>query len=236
MIDFLTRRRAGLAKPSKTGAAKCSRCYGTGQYAHYGVCYRCGGARVDPTAKDWVFPAEWSDEQVEAWWKSRREASEKRAEKRAEKRRDAEAARRRRESVAADVDLPARQSLLLLEGERLQEMLAADGRELSERQRAFVLTLAQRALEKSLRGAPTLELGRQALEATLLKHDTKETRYGVREVMTLKAANGAVLWGGCPRSMFGVEAGETVTVNLTVEEGWADGCYRFKRATLKGKA
>lgn len=220
-----------MTKPTKTAPVKCSRCNGSGIWARRGTCYRCGGRGIDPTARDWVFPADWTAEQVAEWQAARHARNAAAAEKRAEKRRQEAEARRRREEVAADISMPTRQALMLLTGERLQQMLA--GHDLTEGQRGFLLTLAAREIEREIHGTPTLDLTRQTITATLLKHDTKVSQFGSREVMTLKAENGAILWGTCPRSMFQVEPGQTVTVTLTVQQGWADGCYRFTRPNLK---
>lgn len=219
-----------MTKPTKTAAVKCSRCNGSGIWARRGTCYRCGGRGIDPTARDWAFPADWTAEQVAEWEAARNARNAAAAEKRAEKRRLEAADRRRREEVAADLSMPTRQSLLLLADDRLHEMLA--GHDLTEGQLGFVLTLAAREIEKEIHGTPTLELGRQTVKATVLKHDTKVSQFGTREVVTMKAENGAILWGTCPRTMYRVEPGQTVTVTLTVEAGWADGCYTFKRPTL----
>jgi len=32
----------------RSGVLACRRCGGSGQYAHYGVCFRCGGSGTDP--------------------------------------------------------------------------------------------------------------------------------------------------------------------------------------------
>lgn len=220
-----------MNKPTKTAAMKCSRCNGTGNWARIGTCYRCGGRRVDPTAKGWAFPADWTAEQVAEWEAQRNARLNAAAEKRAAKRTQEKAADLRRREVSADLAMPTRQALLLLGDERLQQMLAGHG--LTDGQLGFVLTLAAREIEKEIHGTPTLELGRQTITAKLLKHDSQQTAFGTREVVTLRAENGAILWGTCPQTMYRVEPGQTVTVTLTVETGWADGCYRFKRPTLK---
>jgi len=220
-----------MDKPTKTAAVKCSRCYGTGNHAR-GTCFRCGGQRIDPTAKGWAFPADWTAEQIADWEAERNARLNAAAEKRAAKRRREAAASLRRREVAADISLPTRQALLLLGSERLQQLLGTPN--LTAGQLGFVLTLAAREIEETIHGTPTLDLGRQTITAKVLKHDSKETAFGTREVVTLRAENGAILWGTCPRTMYRVEPGQSVTVTLTVEPGWSDGCYTFKRPTLKG--
>ena len=220
-----------MNKPTKTAAVPCSRCNGTGNWARIGTCYRCGGRRIDPTAKGWAFPADWTADQVAEWEAKRNARLAAAAEKRAAKRRQEAADRRRQREVAADLSLPTRQALLLLADERLHQLIGTPN--LTDGQRGFVLTLASREIEEAIHGTPTLELGRQTVTAKLLKHDSKVTQFGTREVMTLRAENGAILWGTCPRTMYRVEPGQTVTVTLTVEPGWADGCYKFTRPTLK---
>ena len=56
-----------ISKPTKGGRVCCSRCGGTGVFAHFGTCFRCGGNGSDPTDREWVFPDTMSDADIEAW-------------------------------------------------------------------------------------------------------------------------------------------------------------------------
>ena len=85
--------RGQVSRPKKSVEASCNRCGGSGRFFHYGSCFRCGGSGRDPSEKDWIHPAEWSDEQIAQFHekrearnqKSRDKAHEKRLAKRAAK-------------------------------------------------------------------------------------------------------------------------------------------------------
>lgn len=85
-----THRTANVAKPEKRAFNQtCSRCGGDGVWKGWykGTCYRCGGNGVDPTpSREWVFPTEWTAEQVAAFYAKKEEARCKRAAKKTDAR------------------------------------------------------------------------------------------------------------------------------------------------------
>lgn len=217
-------------KPTKTAPTPCSRCYGTGNYAR-GVCYRCDGRRVDPTRKEWAFPPDWTDDQCRDW-NDAREARNAAARHRASEARKAlRVSRALKTEIARNKALPARHTLSLLEDQVIDDIMSRPS--MTDGQRSFLLSLADRRVTEAIRGKPTLSLGRQDVTATVVKHDTKVTAYGAREVVTLKTPSGAILWGTCPRSLYDAGPGSRVSLTLTVVDSWADGCYRFSRPKQK---
>ena len=56
-----------ITKPTKCLGVPCQRCCGKGVYHTYGTCFRCGGYGQDPTEREWGFPADWTDQQIEEW-------------------------------------------------------------------------------------------------------------------------------------------------------------------------
>lgn len=103
------------AKPTKTGKMPCHRCGGDGFWgAHIengrkmgGVCYRCNGRGIDPTNKAWVFPADWTDEQITEFYAKRDAQAAVRFEKRQAKK-EAEAIARREAKLADPTSEEAR--------------------------------------------------------------------------------------------------------------------------------
>lgn len=61
----------------KIARVNCDRCGGRGLYHTYGTCFRCGGAKVDPTIRAWAFPADWTDEECAEWDTAREERNRK---------------------------------------------------------------------------------------------------------------------------------------------------------------
>lgn len=68
---------ASTTKPAKSAPCHCTRCGGGGRVAspvEAGICFRCRGAGVDPTVRDWRFPAGWTDEQCSEWLTAKHDA------------------------------------------------------------------------------------------------------------------------------------------------------------------
>ena len=222
-----------ITKPAKTATVVCCRCAGTGRHCH-GVCFRCNGTKVDPKGRDWTFPATWTDSQCQEWNEGRIARLNKAAEKRRLARVERVATKKAAEDAAKAVALPARLHLcgLAESGDSKAHKTLASivaGDHLSDAQTAFCLRLAQDILDREIHGHPEVTLGRQVVEAVIVKHASKMTAFGTREVVTLKTSNGAILWGTCPRQWYGVDAMQPVKMTATIETGWAPGCYKFSR-------
>jgi hypothetical protein len=97
--------RANVAKPSKVVVCSCSRCGGGGVVPPWGECFRCGGNGKDPTARDWAYPRDWTDEQCDAH-EAARQARNDAARGRAATKRQAEADRAWNANVEAHPILP----------------------------------------------------------------------------------------------------------------------------------
>jgi len=78
--------RGQVSRPKKTVEASCNRCGGGGRFFHYGTCFRCGGSGKDPSEKDWIHPADWSDEQIAQFHEKREARNQKSRDKAHEKR------------------------------------------------------------------------------------------------------------------------------------------------------
>lgn len=71
------KRFAGLTAPKRCVSTACYRCGGTGYVHPWGTCFRCGGAQVDPSHKDFGYPQTWTDAEIEEWDRNRRMKNEK---------------------------------------------------------------------------------------------------------------------------------------------------------------
>ena len=228
-------RDTKITKPTKNAHVPCSRCDGRGVFS-IGTCFRCGGDKIDPTGRDWAFPASWTDGQCQSFSDARTARNRAAQEKRQAARQAAAADRVAAENAAKAAACPARLHMTDLAAsgdskahQTLGSIMA--GNRLSEAQKAFCLRLTQDIIDREIHGAPEMTLGRQVVEATVVKHDSKVTSFGVREVVTMKTANGAILWGTCPRSLFRTEPGQKVKMTATIEAGWAPGTFKFSRPT-----
>jgi hypothetical protein len=222
-----------ISKPAKTAAVSCIRCDGTGIFCN-GTCFRCGGRQVDPTGRGWTFPSSWSDEQCRAWHDARETRNAAAREKARRARLSANTAKKAAEAAAKAVACPARIHMTDLASagdSKAHDTLASimAGEHLSDAQQALCLRLTQDILDREIHGAPEMTLGRQVIEARVVKHGSKLTQFGCREVVTLKTSEGAILWGTCPQSLFRTETGQSVKLTATIEAGWAPGCYKFSR-------
>jgi hypothetical protein len=75
--DIMYKRFAGLSAPKRCVSTACYRCGGTGYVHPWGTCFRCGGAQVDPSHKDFGYPQTWTDAEIEEWDRARRAKNEK---------------------------------------------------------------------------------------------------------------------------------------------------------------
>jgi hypothetical protein len=98
--------------------------------------------------------------------------------------------------------------------------------EVSEKADAYAAQTAEKATEAPAASVPTGK--RVQVTGTVIKVDWKENAYGSRQVMTVKHADGWLVWGSVPKSLntdangyitanSGVKAGDAVTFTATVE-------------------
>jgi hypothetical protein len=101
-----------------------------------------------------------------------------------------------------------------------------------------------RAAEQA--SAAPVPSGRVVITGTVVKVDWKENGFGGREVMTVKHADGWLVWGSVPKSLntnadgfltvdSGVKAGDTVTFTATVEASDRPEFGFFTRPTKASK-
>ena len=233
MSNFL--RNNSIEKPSKTGKCRCDRCGGSGIFYIHGTCYRCGGCGVDPTYRQWAYPAAWTDEQCQAHvdlLNARNAASRERAAAKRQAKADAVYA----SNVAACPAL-----------DRLKDSdfrshfddfvrglyFKASSFTLSDRQLACVTKavedkeayLARRAAQKAeaLANAKPIPAGRVAIEGTVLSIKSYSLTVGYNtNVTSLKAliqCDGYKLFGTLPASIVDdAKVGDAVRLTATVKE------------------
>lgn len=102
-------RSDAIAKPKVLSYSReCQRCGGSGVYAHYGVCFRCGGRTIDPTPhREWTYPASWTEDECTAHDTERRARNDARREAK-EAKRQAAADAERAVWVAANPEVATR--------------------------------------------------------------------------------------------------------------------------------
>jgi hypothetical protein len=112
--------------------------------------------------------------------------------------------------------------------------------EVSEKADAYTAQMAEKAVEAPAAPVPTGK--RIQVTGTVIKVDWKDNAYGSRQVMTVKHADGWLVWGTVPASLnvgddgfttidSGVQTGDTVTFTATVEVGDRPEFGFFKRPT-----
>ncbi len=63
-------------------SVNCQRCGGSGNYLHHGTCFRCDGAGLDPTETELVFAADWTPDEINAFYDAKLKQAEARRVKR----------------------------------------------------------------------------------------------------------------------------------------------------------
>lgn len=232
--------RANVEKPAKVVSVQCSRCYGSGVYAHYGVCFRCGGNRSDPSYRALGFPRDWSDDQCAAYVAQKDDAAAKRREKAA-----AKAAAAAAVIVAANVaKVPGLSAAVInggawIDGDKLpaglrgvarEIALDAGKREWSEKQAAAVAAGFERvsnaAAERA--AAAPVPAGRHEIEGEIVSiRSYDDGRFGAVLKMLVKCA-GFRVFGSVPAAISGAGVGDRVRFSADVEPKEA-GFGFFKR-------
>ena len=208
-------------KPTKTGPTQCHRCYGTGSYSH-GTCFRCNGGRVDPTAKSWVYPADWTDLQRQAHVDS------------LAAKRDAVAARKAAKRLAVHagnvafcpplgrLDDDAYRATCSRFAENIWHQ--SFDRPLTDRQLEAVSRDVLRCAEQAVVVHAAVPAGRSTIEGKILSIKESSFRVAGRERITLKClvkCDGFKVYGTLPAAISGDAAvGDTVriTANLAQKE------------------
>lgn len=239
--------RANIDKPEKGGAVDCGRCGGSGVYHTYGTCFRCGGKGYDPTNRQWLFPVDWTDAEIDEW-NAAREAKNAKA-------RERSAAKRKVENEATWVaNVEACPELAEVTSESyapLQDIASkAHRHELSDAQRAFIANGVVRdreiAAERAAREAakaeiPAWEAGRQVVEGTVKTRKLVESQYGSTWKIRVVTADGRGLWVTEPSKMVNDEGetlyvtniGDEVTLTATVEPSEDDPTFAFGKRPTK---
>ncbi len=226
-----------ISKPSKTGRCNCTRCGGGGVVPPWGQCFRCGGCGADPSARSWVFPSDWTDEQCEAHLQSLEQKSADRAVKSrlkaAEKAEATHAANVAACPALARLDDDAYRGQF--DGFVLDIYHKSHRYTLSEKQLAAVTKAveqkdgylarkagweAQKAEDRA--NAKPLPSGRVEITGTVLSIKTYTSQYGYHEASCLKAllqCDGYKLFGTLPAAIAeSAKVGDLVKVTATVKE------------------
>lgn len=243
-------------KPTKTATTACSRCAGTGSWFNGDICYRCNGNRIDPTARTWQFPADWTEQQRSEFVQLQQE--------KAERRREAAAARKDAKRSSARITYFAQQATYEInEGLAealpvLMEMMEQSAtrsagivrdtadlnirkvRDLSEKQLSFLLQAAYEyknadaiAAEKAeaLAKRSAAPCGKVTVVGTVLSLSERHTEYGVTYKMMVETVEGWRCYGTIPSSI-DPQRGEQVQFTATLEASADDKFFAFfKRPT-----
>ncbi|NBX72747.1 MAG: hypothetical protein EBQ89_00415 [Alphaproteobacteria bacterium] len=226
-------KTATAHKPRKTKPVPCIRC-GGGGYVNStvdgGVCYRCHGARRDPTVYDWTYPAGWTAEQIAAFLAEQDRKAAARQAKRDEKRKAGEAI-----AWAANVEAcPALAGLAEIDphGDLVTK---ARRYPMTEKQRAYAAVLldrhraaAAREQEAEARRAAgvTVPTGKQTVRGVVAGFKDQESRYGTVRKMIVRTAEGWAVYVSVPAGIDPAR-GDTVEFSATLERSDRDPLFGF---------
>lgn len=222
-----------IAKPRKTTPVPCTRCGGGGYVnstVEGGVCFRCRGARRDPTVYDWTFPTEWSAEQIAEFLAEQDRKSQARQAKRDEKRKAAEAA-----TWAANVAECPELAELAGAGAAPDFCYRLRRWRISEKQKTLAVAMLDRHRAAVAREAEAEErraagvavpVGRQTVRGTVAGFKTQESRYGTVEKMIVRHAEGWSVYVTVPAGI-SPERGNAVEFTATIERSDRDPLFGF---------
>lgn len=227
--------RRKVDKPTQAvGLAVCNKCGGRGGWEGWPgfTCYRCYGKGVDPTEKTWVFPPEWTDEQVDGFYADREAKAAARRAKRDAKRAVETAATfaaNLAKCPALDVDQDS------IEGFALSIWRKAHRYELTERQRdAYVKALADaadRAAEEAARQpAPA---GRTTVVGKIVSRKSQEGQWGTTPKIVVATEPGWRVYVTCPDAIWQAEVGDTVQFDATLTPSDDDPTFAFGKRPSK---
>jgi len=226
-------KTADADKPRKTKPVPCIRCGGSG-YVHStvegGRCFRCHGARRDPTIHDWTYPAGWTAEQIAAFLAEQDRKAAARQAKRDEKRKAGEAI-----VWAANVEAcPAIAGLA--EADPHSDLVQKARRyPMTEKQRAYAAGLLDRhrgavarEQEAAARRAAgvTVPTGKQTVRGIVAGFKDQESRYGTVRKMIVRATEGWAVYVSVPAGIDPAR-GDTVEFTATIERSDRDPLFGF---------
>jgi hypothetical protein len=224
------RKKVEIGKPVKNGPHPCTRCGGSGYFHTFGTCYRCHGCGIDPRYRTWVFPADWSDDQVQAWQAkldARNTASRARAKARREEKQQAnhehnlERYPRLVEFEKMAEDLPSIQQDILLKGRRFP---------LSEKQYTCVERAADDLISwlaaEAAKPVPVeshyieAQIGDKVeIEGTVEAAPQIETRYGTSVLLIVVTASGEqIKTFGTASWLWDLTKGDKIKMGGTVKD------------------
>jgi len=220
-------------KPRKTKPVPCCRCGGSGYVTSTvegGRCFRCHTSRIDPTVKDWTFPADWTAERVAEFLAEQERKAAARQEKRDEKRKAAEA-------VVWAANVEACPALAELEAIDAHGDLVQKARRypMTEKQRAYAAGLLDRhraavarEQEAAARRAAgvTVPTGKQTVRGIVAGFKDQEGRYGTVRKMIVRTAEGWAVYVSVPAGIDPAR-GDTVEFSATLERSDRDPLFGF---------
>lgn len=241
----MTKRSTTITKPEKTAAAPCYRCGGNGSYGHWGACFRCGGSGLDPSHKDWVFPASWTDDQIAEFHEAREERNRKARVRRREKQIAEHAAKRQANLDRFPELVPIHERYTT----RFHEGNEADARffggfagdilskmanfDLSEKQVAAVVRAVEEhdaklvAEEERIANTPPVTEGTFEVVGTIVSTKWQENQWGGSLKQLVELDNGQRLWGTKPTSLDEAQTGDRVVFTATVTPSTDDPTFGF---------
>lgn len=236
-------RSSSLTKPAKVGAHPCTRCGGAGGFDGWPgfTCYRCGGSGSDPTQRQWMYPATYTDEQVQAHV-DMLEARNQRARERALEKKLAKAAEQLVENVAkypvlGEVDTWVKANGWT--GDGFLNDLLSKGRQypLTEKQAAamakawdefqdFEARRAEREAAEAL--VEDLPEGTYDIVATVVSKKWVDNEWGGQLKMVVSTDAGQRIWGTVPRAIADdLGVGDRVAFTATVTRSEDDRLFGF---------
>lgn len=228
-------RNSKIEKPAKNHRCRCDRCGGSGIFHIWGTCFRCGGNGVDPTYREWAYPAAWTDEQCQAHvdlLNARNAASRERAAAKRQAKADAVYASNVAACPAlarlADDDFRGQFDGFVIDIRAKSFSFALSDRQADALTRAVEAKdafLARRAAQKAeaIANAKPIPSGRVEVEGTVLSIKSYSLTVGYNtNVTALKAliqCDGYKVFGTLPASIVDdAKVGDTVRLTATVKE------------------
>ena len=247
MKNFPTHPDQTITEPKKVGSVPCHRCGGTGFVPPWGTCFRCGGLMSDPTERQWLFPASWTQEARQAWDADRQaknEASRQRAAEKRQAKRDETFAHNIEQAPSLDGIFP------------IPEWLGTFARDIAFKAQDFDLSLKQAAAfekafaedkarhenkaqadadrEAEKATIPAWENGRQMVEGVVKTRRFQDSDFGTVCKIRLVTAEGQGLWVTEPSAIV-TEVGDRVRMNVTVEVSEDDHTFAFGKRPAKAE-
>ena len=246
-------RIADISKPKKCVSAPCHKCDGEGRLEWYGhvdggICFRCGGSKVDPQIREFGFPADWSDERCEQWLADHERKVEARRQK-AEAKREAKWYECRAANFAAHDGLESAFECLDSAGDigaTLGSIMAKVWNyQLSEAQAQAIIRGAERIRAKNETQKEPVPVGDSiTVEGVVLGVKLSENDYGTQWKMLVEGEGGWKVWASVPKSAWApaedggesrmlAEKGVAVSFVASVERSHDDPAFGIARRPRK---